>query len=278
MSNAAQGRWKVTKWRDKVVVITGGSAGLGLNLARHWARGGAQVVLLARDQQRLDAAVEQVRQETQNAPLGWSVDLADAEQTRALVDRIRRELGGIHVLVNCAGTSTRHALEETSPALFQLQLQQNFMTAVNCTQAALPALLQARGQVIVIASLAGRTAWPLVGAYVTSKAALVAYASQLRLELGDRLQVLTVLPGPIRRVDQETRYEAQAAGLPERARQPGAGAPVKGLDPERLASDILRAAERGQFELVRPWKASCLFKLQALFPNLGLWLLRRLSR
>lgn len=268
----------MTQWRNKVVVITGGSAGLGLTLAQHWARLGAQVVLLARDQQRLDAAVEQVRQETQNAPLGWSVDLVDAEQTRAIIERVRRELGGIDVLVNCAGTSTRHVLEETSPALFRQQLEQNFMTAVNCTQAALPALLPARGQVIMIASLAGRTAWPLVGAYATSKSALVAYASQLRLELGDRLRVLTVLPGPIRRPDSGVRYQAEAAGLPDRALQPGAGAPVKGLDADRLAVEILRAAERGQSELVRPWKASCLFKVQALFPQFGLWLVRRLSR
>lgn len=268
----------MTNWRDKVVVITGGSAGLGLALARQWARAGSQVVLLARDQQRLDAAVETVREETQNAPLGWSVDLTNADQTRAVIERIRRELGRLDVLVNCAGTSTRHVLEETSPALFQQQLEQNFMTAVNSTQAALPSLLHARGKVVVIASLAGRTAWPLVGAYVTSKSALVAYAAQLRLELGDRLHVLTVLPGPIRRNEEGARYAAQAAGLPERALQPGAGAPVKGLDAERLANEILRAAELGRAELVRPWKANFLFKVQALFPSLGLWLLRRLSR
>ncbi|MFN7772920.1 MAG: SDR family NAD(P)-dependent oxidoreductase [Planctomycetota bacterium] len=268
----------MTFWRDKVVVITGGSAGLGLVLAGHWARAGARVVLLARDQQRLDSARELVQQGAALPPLGFSVDLTQAEQTQTVIDRIQRELGRIDVLVNCAGASTRHALAETAPALFQKQLEQNFMTAVNCTQAALPHLLAARGQVIVVASLAGRTAWPLVGAYVTSKSALVAYAAQLRLELGDRLRVLTVLPGPIQRSNETSRYQAEAERLPERALQPGAGAPVKGLDPDRLAKEILSAAERGQIELVRPWKVSFLFQLQALFPKFGLWLLRRLTR
>lgn len=268
----------MANWQNKVVLITGGSSGLGLILARHWARAGARLVLLARDQQKLDAAVQLVGRESATPPIGWAVDLTNSQQTREVITRVVGEMGQLDVLVNCVGASTRHALLGTDPALFRQQLEQNFLTAVNCTQAALPALLEARGQVIVIGSLAGRTAWPLVGAYVTSKSALVAYAAQLRLELGERIRVLTVLPGPIQREEQTPRYSREAAGLPDRAQQPGAGAPLKGLDPERLASEILRAAERGRTELVRPWKAGWLFKLQALFPRLGLWLLRRLNR
>ncbi len=265
-------------WRDQVVVITGGSSGLGLALARAWAREGARLILLARDAARLDQACAALQAETRLPPAGIAVDLRDSTRVDEVMKQIEAEFGGIDVLVNCAGLSTRHALETTAPQLFLEQMQANFMTAVNCTQAALPCLLRNRGLVVMIASLAGRTAWPLVGAYVTSKSALVAYAEQLRLELGERLQVLTVLPGPIRREDSQPRYQSESAGLSEKALQPGAGAPVKGLDPADLAREIVLAAARGKAVLVRPWKAGLLFKLQAFSPGLGRWLLRRLSR
>lgn len=265
-------------WENKVVVITGGSSGFGLALAKQWGRAGAKLVLVARDQARLNAASDELRKLTGNSPETYSLDLNDAKATAESITEIAARLGRIDLLVNCAGSSTRHSLESTNPDLFREQMDRNFFTAVNCTQAALPFLLQSRGQVVMIASLAGRTAWPLVGAYVTSKTALVAYAAQLRLELGERLRVLTVLPGPIRRNEAAPRYQAQAEGLPEQAMRPGAGAPVKGLDPDELAAAVVRAAERGASELVRPWKASVLFKLQALCPPLGSWLLKRLSR
>ncbi len=260
------------------MVITGGSSGLGLALARAWGREGARLVLLARDPARLHQACAALQAESGRPVEGISVDLRDSTGVKAVMGRIASEFGGIDVLVNCAGASTRHALESADPQVFLEQLQVNFLTAVNCTQAALPALLRSGGQVVMIASLAGRTAWPLVGAYVTSKSALVAYAEQLRLELGERLQVLTVLPGPIRREDAQPRYQSESSGLSEKALQPGAGAPVKGLEPAVLAGEIVRAAAHGQTELVRPRKAWMLFKLQALFPRLGRWLLRRLSR
>lgn len=265
-------------WKNKVVVITGGSSGFGLALAKQWGRAGAKLVLVARDQARLTAASEELRAVTGQSPELCSLDLTDAQATAQSIRDIAARLGRIDLLVNCAGSSTRHAIESTNSDLFREQMERNFFTAVNCTQAALPFLLQSQGQVVMIASLAGRTAWPLVGAYVTSKTALVAYAAQLRLELGERLRVLTVLPGPIRRGENAPRYQAEAQGLPEQAMRPGAGAPVKGLDPDVLAADVVRAAERGSSELVRPWKASVLFKLQALCPPMGNWLLKRLRR
>lgn len=268
----------MSHWENKVVIITGGSSGFGCALARQWGRAGAKLVLIARDQARLTAASEELRKLTGKSPETFSVDLADANATADAVKEIASRLGRIDLLVNCAGSSTRHSLESTSPELFREQMERNFFTAVNCTQAALPFLLQSRGQVVMIASLAGRTAWPLVGAYVTSKSALVAYAAQLRLELGDRLRVLTVLPGPIRRDAESPRYQVESQGLPEQALRPGAGAPVKGLDPDELAAAVIRAAERGTTELVRPWKASLLFKLQTLCPPLGNWLLKKLSK
>lgn len=265
-------------WENKVVIITGGSSGFGLALAKQWGRAGAKLVLVARDQSRLTAAGEELRKLTGKSPDTCSVDLADAVAAAEAVKEIATRLGRIDLLVNCAGSSTRHTLESTNPDLFREQMELNFFSAVNCTQAALPFLLQSRGQVVMIASLAGRTAWPLVGAYVTSKSALVAYAAQLRLELRGRLRVLTVLPGPIRREVELPRYQVESQGLPEQALRPGAGAPVKGLDPDELAASVFRAVERGTTELVRPWKASLLFKLQTICPSLGNWLLTKLSK
>jgi short-subunit dehydrogenase len=150
----------------------------------------------------------------------------------------------------------------------------NFFATINVTQLAMPLLLASRAHVVNIASLAGKSPWPFLGPYGASKAALVAYTHQLRVELRDRLQVLLVCPGPIAREDAGTRYLDAKHTLPQQAHLPGGGARIRGILPEVLATKIIRAIASGRAELVLPWHARLVFAIAQLSPRWGDWILR----
>jgi short-subunit dehydrogenase len=138
--------------------------------------------------------------------------------------------------------------------------------------------LKARGHVVHIGSLAAKSASRYLGAYPASKFPLAAYSQQLRLELGPHgLHTLLVCPGPIRREDAGSRYDAQAATLPPEARRPGGGVKLEGIEPDWLARRIMAACEQRQAELVVPARAKLLFALTQLWPTLGDWIITRMS-
>lgn len=265
-------------WSDKVALITGGSQGLGLAIARALVAAGAHVVITARDQQRLSGAAAALS--TTDRKCGWlPADVTQQDQVESLVAQTVQMHGRLDLLVNCAGKSARGAIATTSAEQFRELLELNFLAAVRCTQAALPHLLPSRGHVVHIGSLAAKSASRYLGAYAASKFPLVAYAQQLRLELGPQgLHTLLVCPGPIRRDDAGTRYDSAANNLPPEARQPGGGVKLQGIDPDWLARRILTACERRQPELVVPARAKLLFAIAQLWPSLGDWIVTRMTK
>lgn len=265
-------------WRQKVVLVTGGSSGLGLAIARAFSRAGAQIIISSRDEDRLRSAAESLS--TAASACSWlTADVTRQDQVENLVEQARQIHGRLDVLVNCAGRSTRGEVAGTSAEQFAEFLDVNFLSAVRCTRAALPHLLERGGHVVNIGSLAAKTASPYLGAYPASKFPLAAYSQQLRLELGHAgLHVLLVCPGPIRRTDAGQRYDEHAAKLPQEALQPGGGVRMGGLDPDWLARRVVRACERRKAELIIPSYTRLLFAIQAFSPRLGDWLINRWIR
>jgi uncharacterized protein len=205
-------------------------------------------------------------------------DVNHQEQVDRLFQRAIDEYGRLDALVNCVGVSSRGRAIDTTPEDFARTIDINLLTAVRCTRAAAPHLLQSRGHLVNIGSLSGKTASRYLGAYPASKFALTAYTQQLRLELApEGLHVLLVLPGPIARDDAGIRYAKQAASLPTSASKPGGGVKLKGIDPQMLAGRILDACERRRPELMVPGRARLLFALQQISPRLGDWLLQRFT-
>lgn len=266
---------RMAYWRDKVCLVTGGSAGLGLALSRALAEAGAKVALVARRPEPLEAAAASLRGGGGQI-VAHSGDVAWQEDVDRIAAAISSEFGRLDMLCNCAGRSTRGVALDTTPEDFQQLLDVNFLATVRMTRAVAPMLLASGGHLVNIGSLASKVAPRYMGAYPASKFALAAYTQQLRLELGPQgVHVMLVCPGPIARDDAGARYADESAGIPTAARAPGAGARISSISPERLAADILRACERRKPELVVPSKAKLLFAISQLSATWGDWLLGR---
>jgi len=255
--------------------VTGASTGLGLTIAKAFAARQARVVITARGEEPLSRAAEALRAGGAEI-LPIVGDITNQEDVDRLAQTVKEQFGRVDLLCNCAGRSTRQAVLDTTPEDFQEMLDVNFLATVRTTRAFASLLLKQQGHVVNIGSLASKVAPRLMGGYPASKHALAAYSQQLRMEHGPAgLHVLLVCPGPIRRDDSEPRYGEPSSKLPEAASRPGAGAKLRGIDPERLAEKILTACERRKLELVVPSKVRVLMALSQFSPRLGDWLLRR---
>ncbi|HEX5105710.1 MAG TPA: SDR family NAD(P)-dependent oxidoreductase [Pirellulaceae bacterium] len=265
----------MAQWQQQIVLVTGGSSGLGFAIARAFFQAGAEVILSSRDESRLRSAAAALSM-PERACTWLTADLTQQSQAESLIEQAHRKHGRLDVLVNCAGKSTRGEVASTTAERFAEFLEINFLSAVRCTQAALPHLLQQRGHVVNIGSLAAKTVGPYLGAYPASKFPLAAYSQQLRLELGPQgLHVLLVCPGPIRRTDAGQRYTQHEGVVPAEALQPGGGVKMKGIDPDWLARRIVRACERREAELIVPSYVRALLTIAAISPSLADWLVRR---
>lgn len=259
-------------WQDKVVVVTGGSSGLGRMLAETFGRAGAKLAVIALECGDVhNAAGEMADLGIETLPV--CADITRQEDVDRAFGEIMRHYGRIDVLVNNAGRSMRGHVLETTPEQFRALFELNVLGTVRCTQAAAASLIENHGHVVNIGSLAAKSASRWVGAYPTSKFAVAAFSQQLRLELGPRgVHTLLVCPGPIKR-DSQRLYQLEGVdGIPDSALKPGAGVKVGKIDPQRLCDKILVACEKRKPELVVPARAKLLFAISQLWPTLGDWL------
>ncbi len=264
-------------WQNKVVLVTGGSSGLGRVIADAFAEAGAKVAIVGLEADAVQRAAEEMQSRGADV-LGVQADITRQEDVDRLFSQVLDHFGRLDVLVNNAGRSTRGKVLDTTPDQFRELMELNFIALVRCTRAAVPLLLPERGHVVNIGSLAAKSAARWVGAYPATKFAVAAYSQQLRLELGPQgLHVLLVCPGPVERKDARLYPLEGLEDVPEAARAPGAGVRVHAIRPQRLAAAILRACERRRPELIVPRKARLLFAISQLWPTLGDWIVRRKS-
>ena len=267
----------MTYWRGKVALVTGGSAGFGKVLAHKLLQMGARVAIAARDKNRLAASVAELGGDP-NQVSSYAADVTCDEQVQALFDHTLDRFGRLDMLVNNAGRSSRGNALATSADEFQEYLELNFLATARCTRAAARHLIQSRGHLVNMGSLASKTVARYLGAYPPSKFAVAAYTHQVRLELASEgVHVLLVCPGPIAHEAGERRYEKESQGLPAAAGLPGVGVRLKGIQPEQLANRILSACQRRRPELVLPGRAKLLFALAQIAPAWGDWITAKMT-
>jgi len=170
-------------FRNKVVLITGGSRGVGLALARRLCKEGARVVITARGEKRLLQSHKELS-DAGGQVASVTGDVGDWVDAERMVQTALDNFGKLDVLVNNAGVSMRGDFADLNPEVCQRVIQTNLIGSVLPTRAAMPHLLAAKGSVVFISSIAGLFGLPGASVYCASKGALTNFAESLRLEYG----------------------------------------------------------------------------------------------
>lgn len=182
-------------YRDKVIIITGASEGIGRALALALAPQGPKLVLAARSADRLTSLAAETEALGATA-MAVPTDITDREACRALVSAAVDAFGGIDVLVNNAGgTMWTLFADITDISLFERLMRLNYLGAVYCTYDALPHIIARQGQLVGVSSVAGLTGVPTRTAYAAAKHAMFGFFESLRVELmGTGVAVTMVAP------------------------------------------------------------------------------------
>lgn len=182
--------------KDKVIIITGASSGIGAALAERFAKAGAQLMLAARRKDELEKVAQSLRDKYQVRVEICPTDVSQQTDCEQLVLLTVKLLGRIDVLINNAGISMRSLFEDVDVGVMQRLMDVNFWGAVYCTRAAIGELLKTQGTVVGVSSIAGYRGLPARSGYSASKFAMQGFLEALRPEVMDRgVNVLTVCPG-----------------------------------------------------------------------------------
>ncbi|QDT08760.1 SDR family NAD(P)-dependent oxidoreductase [Stieleria marina] len=264
-----------------VALITGGSAGLGFVIAETFLGKGYRVIIVGRNQERLDDATNRLAERSNSSQAIASIraDVTSSADTNRMVNAVQSRFGRLDVLVNCVGKSDRGFTEQLDVAKLEELILNNVTTALLCSQSAIPLLEKTGGAIVNIGSLASKVGARYIGGYSTAKHALAGLTQQMRLELGPKgIHVGLVSPGPIQRTDAGERYQKNLSeDLPEQARQPGGGTKVKGIAPQRVANAVLSCAQKRKPDIILPGHMRILIALGHAFPRLGDWLLLKFT-
>ena len=255
--------------RDKVALISGGSRGLGLVLARHICDEGGKVALLARDPEELARAKDDLTARGGKV-LTVECDLLDRDQIRAAVRKVIDHFDRIDILINNAGIIEVGPLDHMSRDDYERAMRLHFWAPYELISQIVPEMrLCGGGRIVNITSIGGKVAVPHFAPYSASKFALTGFSDAIRAELArDNIQVTTVAPGLMRTGSHvnarfKGNHDAEFAWF-----SAGAGAPLISMDADRAARKIIAAFRRGQPSLTLTFAARGAIAGNALFPNL----------
>jgi NAD(P)-dependent dehydrogenase (short-subunit alcohol dehydrogenase family) len=265
--------------RDKVVLITGGSRGLGLVLARQICAQGGKVALIARDPAELtQAKADLTRRGGRVATV--QCDLLDVRQIQSAVRQIMDRFGKIDILINNAGIIEVGPLEHMAQEDFERALKLHFWAPFELISQIVPEMRTwGGGRIVNVSSIGGKIAVPHLAPYCASKFALTGFSDALRAELArDNIYVTTVAPGMLR---TGSHVNARFKGKHNREFAwfaASAGAPLISMNAGRAARKILAACRRGQPSLTLTFAARLAILGNALFPNLTGYSMKLVNR
>jgi NAD(P)-dependent dehydrogenase (short-subunit alcohol dehydrogenase family) len=254
---------------NPIIVITGGSSGVGRNTAQAFAEKGARIVLAARNPDALEKTAEECRRRGA-ACVTYSLDVGDPATVDALARRAVEEFGGIDVWVNCAAVLAFGPFEAMPIEEFRRVVTTNLFGYVHGAHAALRQFRAQnnRGVLINVSSMLGAVGEPYVSSYVATKFAIRGWSACLRQEMRDTpgIQVCTLLPAAL----DTPIYQRAANNMGKVVR-----AVFPAYDPQRVAAAIVRFAERPRGEVVVSGFGHLVSLGSRLAPRLLEWMVAR---
>lgn len=263
----ARSRW--FEYAGKSVLVTGGSRGLGLVLARELLDAGARVAICARTEEDLRVAEQELLK--RGEVIAIPCDVREQDQVQSMVNEVAQRFGGIDVVFNVAGIIEVGPLDAMTLEDFEAAMKTHFWGPLYVTLAVLPTLRRRGwGRIVNVASIGGKRAVPHLLPYVASKFALVGLSNGLRTELAkDNILVTTVCPGLMR------------TGSPRNATFKGQhrkeyawftisdSLPWVSMDAVKAARQMMLACQRGDTEVILANYTNPLLHLQQLTPGLA---------
>lgn len=194
---------------DKVAIVTGGSEGIGRAAALSMAKEGARVVIVARTQDKLDQAADEIKTATEGVVLTVAADVTDRDTARQVVQTAMDNFGRVDILVNNAGTSMAKEFEEVSDDDWEYDFELKVWGAVRLIRSAIPEMRKVGGgRIINVTNLGGRTPGPASMPTSISRAAGIGITKGLSKDLAkDNILVSTVCIGLVKSGQHERRYE-----------------------------------------------------------------------
>jgi short-subunit dehydrogenase len=226
------------QWNGAVAAVTGGSRGIGREVAKQAAQRGARVGLIARNKDDLDAVLAEIGGRGAVA----TADVADRAAAEGALAQLAAELGPVDILVNNAGIGSYGRVSDLPVEEFERVMRVNYFSAVYCTKAVLPSMLERRhGHIVNVASIAGRIGAPMEAAYSASKFAMVGFTEALAFEVRPvGIGVSMVNPGPVKTDFFDTRGHAYEGSYP------------KPVSAQRVADSVIEVVESDGLERVIP--------------------------
>ena len=253
----------ISKFKNKVVVVTGASSGIGKACACEFAMQGAKVVLASRRENELIEVEDSIKEQGGEAII-IKTDVKKIEDCKNLIDNTIEKYGRIDMLINNAGISMRANFEDLDLSVIKELMDTNFYGAVYCTKFALPHLIKQKGTLIGISSITGLTPLPGRTGYAASKHAMDGFLNTLRLENNKNgLHVLIVHPGFTSSNIRKAALTGNGTQQKETPRNEG-----KMMSSEKVAQIIARATVKREKNLILTREGKLVVWLHKNFPNL----------
>jgi NAD(P)-dependent dehydrogenase (short-subunit alcohol dehydrogenase family) len=263
--------WRESSYelRDKNVLITGGSRGLGLVMARQLISMGTRVAICARDEGELQRVRAEL--EPRGLVLAVTCDVTEQAQVDAMIGQVRERLGALDILINNAGADIIGPMENLTMKDYDDMMRLHFWAPLYTTYAVLPEMQQRQaGRIVNISSIGGKTPFPHMIAYCASKFALVGLSEGMRAELAkDGIAVTVVCPGMIHTgvIDHallKGQHQKEFAWF-----SIGDSLPILSASAEKVGRATIAGLRRGAAEVVVPLPFWFATKFYGLFPELN---------
>ncbi len=247
--------------QSKVVIITGGGSGIGKACASVFLARGYRVVISGRRLDKLKDVIDEFKGSSEQL-LAVQADVSVEEDAKRIVDETLSKFGRIDVLINNAGISMRALFEDMDLTVLKRLMDTNFWGAVYCTKYALPHLLESKGSVVGISSIAGKKGLPGRTGYSASKFALEGFLETLRIEnLKKDLHVLVACPGFTASEIRISSLSADGSAQGESPREES-----KMMSAQTVAHEIAEAVKNRKRDLVLTFNGRLTVWMNKFFP------------